>query len=120
MSGEAPTRLWEVEHPYYCSESNYYSNDTGEQFESWAEFASAWDSYDLDLNLLFRWDWKIEEYEGEDRPKGSHRLQLFYVLQRKGIFMCIEVDVTPQDEPQVREWLQVRWDKMLELWRPLT
>ena len=50
--------LWDFDHPYYCSESNYYSNEPGQTWESWVDFVNEgmYDS-DPDLNLLFRWDW---------------------------------------------------------------
>ena len=49
------THLWEMKHPYYCSESNYFKNGVGMHYESWAEFHAAMGDADDDYNLVFRW-----------------------------------------------------------------
>lgn len=51
----AMTHLWEMKHPYYCSESNYFKNGVGMHYESWAEFHAAMGDADDDYNLVFRW-----------------------------------------------------------------
>ena len=34
--------LWEVDHPYYCSDQNYYNaKDTHHRYASWEEFLAA-------------------------------------------------------------------------------
>lgn len=59
------THLWEVDHAYYCNEGNFYSNDTVAAFASWPEFVEAGETEsDPDLNLLFRWDWELDTYDG--------------------------------------------------------
>lgn len=125
-------RLWEIDHPYYCSESNYYSNDPFNQYGSWQEFLSAEGDGDLDMNLVFRWDWSPDAYLDDDTPAGvrayadqfgekDHKwtLKLFYMGQRKGIFRPVEVSVCKADEPEVREWLTIRAEHMRRLWEPL-
>lgn len=116
--------LWEVEHPYYCSESNYYAptGDTYFTYDSWEEFYDEMSSYDMDLNLIFRWDWdKVPEEDLDGYEEGEYTgdtLQLFYMMQRKGIFACHQVKVTEDDEPAVREFLSGYWRKMQQLWEP--
>lgn len=112
--------LWDIAHPYYCSESNYYSNEPGSRFESWAEFIeeAICATGDLDLNLLFRWDWNRcdpSDYEPDEEIPGD-TLDLFFMFQRKGIFAPFTVAITEADEPAVREWLAVRWEHMRLLW----
>lgn len=107
-------RLWEVNHPYYSSESNYYSNDQSFQFDSLDDFLAAWGDTDPELNLVFRWDWV--NY-GED--KGKDTFWVFFVQQRKGIYSACEVSVTGDDEPRAREWLKDRLPHLLALWEPL-
>ena len=126
-------RLWEVNHPYYSSESNFYSDEPGERFESWADYLDRWGSSDLDLNLLFRWDWikpdpsdylspadpEAAAYPQEVLPE-TDTLWLFYILQRKGIYLANNVAVTEDDEPSVREFLMPRLAHLLLMWEPLT
>lgn len=122
------TRLWEVVHPYYCSESNRYSNEAYARHSSWRDFMESMGNSDPDLNLLFRWDWRAPRedddwekpiaWQGDENYRDSI-LQLFWVLQRKGIFMCHEVSVCRADEPAVRAWLKGRMRHLLELWKPL-
>ena len=121
---ETPAKhLWEYDHPYYCNEGNYYSNDCHDVFESWAEFVeSGMFDADRDLNYLFRWDWKAwhPEYP-EDFPEGErpHVLLLFFVLQRKAILRSQEVVVSEADEPAVRAWLAECAKTTQALWEPL-
>lgn len=140
------TRLWEVNHPYYCSESNYYVGGVPSwaqprsapptvegrqrsidehvpgdhmQFDSWAEFD--WKDADKDYNLLFRWDWEVpdpDDYaEGEEMP--GERLSLFWMLQRKGRFMVTSFPVKREEEPEIRAWLATRAEHLAAVWEPL-
>lgn len=140
MSNETTTKhLWEIDHPYYCTEGNYFQSGMHSVFESWAEFAEPSSQtptgdlgnllydFDDDLNLLWRWDWKRAdpadyEYEIEADPDyeiPGDTLQLFFVLQRKGYNISAEVAVTEADEPAVREWLEAKANHMRRIWAPL-
>lgn len=140
MSTETTTKhLWEIDHPYYCSEGNFYMAGMHSVFESWAEFAEPSSQtatadlgnllydFDDDLNLLWRWDWKRAdpsdyEYEVEADPDfeiPGDTLQLFFMLQRKAYNISAEVAVTEADEPAVREWLEAKALHMRRLWEPL-
>lgn len=110
--------LWEVKHDYYCNESNYYSNDCHASYESWADFVEEEGDADMDLNLLFRWDWHCPQSEPDAEP--NHTLQLFFVGQRKGLFRCAEIKVTPDSETDVRQWLFKRYRHLMKLWEPLS
>lgn len=107
----APRHLWEFEHPYYTSDTNFLSNDYTHRAGSWGEFIDEMGGFDIDLNLVVRWDWRTPEGPGE-----RHELQLTYVLQRKGIYMVWLVTVTPDDEAAVREFLQPHWERLRENW----
>lgn len=118
--------LWEAEHPYYCSDSNYYApggdRPHGEpahdhvEVESWSAFQ--WKDSDPDLNLLFRWDWSAPaDYEGEDLPRET--LVLFWMLQRKGRFMVTSMPIRRDEEPEVRAWIAERWKTIQALWAPV-
>jgi hypothetical protein len=84
-----PPHLWDIDHPYYCNESNHFASGWNVQWESWAEFAEGMGASDKDLNLLFRWDW--ERYEEDGDSPAHDVLKTFWVMQRKGIFACHEI-----------------------------
>jgi hypothetical protein len=120
--------LWEIDHPYYCTEGNYFVpgtrwNEVHNSYDSWTEFHDAWGDADPDYNLVFRWDWQrpdpsdFEPY-GEQVPPDT--LQVFWVLQRKAILRSTECVVTEADEPAVREWLAERAKTITAIWHPVT
>lgn len=114
-------KLWDSDHPYYCEESNFYKNGMNTVFSCWQEFHESLGGTDPDLNLVFRWDWTPYDDEGNrDKTKGVQTLMVFWILQRKGIYMSSTVPVTPDEEPEVRAWLTDRWEKVRELWAPLS
>lgn len=117
--------LWEVDHPYYANEGNYFSQDCHTTFKTWPRFAADSADEDLDLNLVYRWDWK----EGEDDEAGAFngdenyrngRLLIFYIGQRKALARSVEIEVCRADEPAVIEWLRPRFAKLMDIWEPLS
>lgn len=129
------TRLWEVDHPYYCSESNYYVGGVPKpgsfgvpaddfapgdhvRFESWEEFG--WKDSDADYNLLFRWDWEVPDPRdyAEGEGMSEERLSLFWMLQRKGRFMVTSFPVKREEEPEIRVWLAERAAHLAKVWEP--
>jgi hypothetical protein len=89
----------------------------------WAETVGPSSMYtaDKDYNLLYRWDWK--EADPADYEEGEEMrapwLELFYMLQRKAKPLSVEVhDMRPEDEPEVRAFLQEHWDHMQRVWAP--
>lgn len=124
---ETQTRLWEVDHPYYCAEGNYFARGPAEQpttsFKTWAEFVEAQGDAQMDYNLLFRWDWR--EGEGWELPPfngdvyyRNGRLMLFFMGQRKGLYRWVTIEVCRADEPAIRDWLRPRFAYLLTLWAP--
>lgn len=117
----APQHLWEANHPYYCSGANYFSNDVSSEYETWADFLEEWGDADLDLSLVFRFDWADMDDEanwpGETKP-GADELALFVMSQRKGLFQPITVAVQKNEETAIIEWLKPRYERMLKLWTP--
>jgi hypothetical protein len=118
--------LWETDHPYYCSEGNYYVSghrwdEVHTSYDSWADFIADWGDTDPDMNLVFRWDWEVpnpDDYEdGEEMPPEI--LQVFWVLQRKAILRSTECVVRREDEPAVREWLAKRAQTIAAIWEPI-
>lgn len=120
--------LWEVKHPYYCTEGQYFSSQSSHQtiweFKSWRDFLAEMGSADMDYNLLFRWDWSelndADEptYNGDDNYRNG-KLHLFFMYQRKGYHSTSIVDVCRADEAAVREYLMPRLAHLRSLWEPL-
>lgn len=121
-----PRHLWEIGHPYYCTEGNYYVgggrwNEVHTSYDSWADFHADWGDTDPDMNLVFRWDWKrwdASNYEESEEP-APDVLQVFWVLQRKAILRSTECVVTEADEPAVRAWLAERARTITAIWEPI-
>ncbi|KOR22969.1 hypothetical protein [Burkholderia cenocepacia] len=120
--------LWEVKHPYYCTEGQFFANQREHQtvweFKSWAEFIAEMGDADMDYNMLFRWDWheggdhELPEFNGDVYYRNG-KLLLFFMVQRKGFHSCSIVDVCRADEPAVIEYLKPRLAHLMQLWAPL-
>lgn len=112
--------LWEAQHSYYCSDSNYYVGGPdygGLEFSSWPDFLAEFEDADLDMNLVFRWDWRLADADNEQE---SDTLYIYFILQRKGNFLPVRVNgVTKDDEKAVKAFLRPRWEHLRTLWDPL-
>lgn len=112
-------KLWEADHPYYCNEGCFHAPGYHTRYACWADFMEGLGTSDVDMNLVFRWDWRRDD---DDRAQGAPPepvLYVFFVAQRKGFTFSAEVAVTPKDEPAVRAWLAGRKEHLLKLWEPL-
>ncbi len=138
-------RLWEVDHPYYCNQGNYFAppGECGAKYKSWGDFLDEMGTSDKDMNLAFRWDWtECEDCDCDRKFKdetpsceagaacntrrcaadANYRggtLLVFWMGQRKGLYQWSEVSVCRADESLVRAWLQERLDHLMKLWAPL-
>ena len=112
--------LWEVKHPYYANHGNFFARDYHSTYGSWTAFAESEGSEDMDLNLVYRWDWSEEEAEEDGTPSGRDELTIFFMLQRKAICRSVAVSVTKEDEEAVRAYLLPRWERLQELWAPMS
>ena len=115
---EEPVAVRGAEHPYYCAMQNFYSNDAYTEFESWADFVDEMGGMDLDLNHVFRWDWRTGDDWIEDGE--CEELQLAMMHQRKGRYWPIVVKITPEDEPAVRAYLERHWRTVQANWAPIS
>ena len=125
QSSQTP-HLWETDHPYYCTEGNYFVpgtrwHEVHNEYDSWAEFLEEWGSADEDMNLVFRWDWKRDsgEYLEEGEEPEPDKLHVYWVLQRKAILRSTVCVVTEADEPAVRAWLAERARTIAAIWEPI-
>jgi len=145
MNLDKPVNTLKADHPYYGPEQSYYANgyqarDDNPVFETWEDFVTDYgaDDLDLDYNLVYRWDWKwaqlsdyyfsddedaaednAEEQERWDEESRKDTLHLYIMQQRRGKMVHISIRVTDADEPVVREWLRIRAEHMVRLWKPL-
>lgn len=109
-----------VDHNYYCSTNNFYSNDPGGVWDSWAEFWAEYHDAEPDSNLCFRWDLeKSEDFEDEPTP-GTYVMQVFFIHQRKGIFAPHVIKgITEEDTPQILEFLERSAKELKSIWQPI-
>lgn len=116
-SGGDPVHLWEVDHPYYADDGDYYTRDQHSRHESWAEFSeTTFHGGDRDRNHLYRWDWHKAGHHGWN---GRELLSLHFVLQRKAICCSVDIEVTGTDEPAIRAWLVECAGTVRDMWTPL-
>jgi hypothetical protein len=120
--------LWEVDHPYYCNEGNFYApgNDQPcDSHKSWADFLADYNYADFDLNLVFRFDWvegedhDLPAYNGDPYYRNGH-LKIFWMGQRKGLYRWSTVEVCRADEEAVLAFLKPRWEHLKKLWEPVS
>lgn len=116
----ADKHLWEIEHPYYCNEGNWCTNEAHDHHKSWADFETEYSDADFDMNLVFRFDWREGEWGGSafngDANYRNGYLQIFWMGQRKGLYRYSTVEVCRADEPAVIAFLKPRWEHMVKLW----
>lgn len=109
--------LWEIDHPYYAAEGNYYNNHCHTRLDSWADFTELYFCKgDRDQNLLYRWDWRpADENDSDDWDE----LSLYFILQRKAIACSVTVKVTKAEEPTIRKWLTECSQTITAIWEPI-
>ena len=108
-----------VKHPYYCSESNYYSNDPAESYGTMTEFLDDFEGMDPDLNLCFRWDFR-DSVDEDDKPTGNVSAEVFLMLQRKGIFKpCSVAVVTEEESIRFKAYAERHLEVIKKMWSPL-
>jgi hypothetical protein len=120
--------LWEVDHPYYATEGNYRCpgtrwDEVHFEFDTWQEFYEEWGDSDPDMNLVYRWDWKVydpADYSPEDDEEvPAPELLVFFVMQRKADHRSAAVKIREEDEPAVRAWLTERARTIAAIWAPI-
>lgn len=108
-----------VKHPYYCSESNYYSNDGAMHFATMTDFLDGFEPRDVDMNLCFRWDVKLRSERYGDDEKG-YCAEVFLMLQRKGIFRSCSIDrIDEQEAERFLAYATKHLETIKAIWSPL-
>lgn len=111
--------LAEAQHPYYCSDSNYYSNEPRERYKNMTDFLNCFEAADIDMNLCFRWDvWKeIDEETGN--PTGKYSAEVFLMLQRKGIFKpCFIRSFKQEEVERFVAYAKKHHETLKKIWAP--
>lgn len=112
--------LKDYNHPYYCEVSNFYSNKANKHYGTVSQFLAEFRDADVDMNLCFRWDIREKYEDEEEKIVIGFRLDLFLILQRKGIFMPVCIDqITESDLRALEEYLQNHLETMRKNWSPL-
>lgn len=111
--------LSQANHPYYCSESNYYSNKPAQRYETMTDFLDEFESSDVDMNLCFRWDVR-DITDDNDLSTGEYSAEVFLMLQRKGIFMPCSINKIEESEvDRFVAYLKKHHDTIKALWIPI-
>lgn len=104
-----------VDHDYYCSSSNYHSNDCSITFDTFAEFYDEFKDADVDMNLVFRWDLHKKE------DGSGYYLEIFQMRQRKGLFIPIRIDDFQENDTLLLEkYLRPHIETLQNIWRPFS
>ena len=98
LTGHTDGHLWDVER--YPNSSSSYRRRAFPNFACWLAEDTA------GPDLLYGFDWEDD------------RLSLFFESGETLPFYH-EIDVTPEDEPAVKEWLSARLKELMALWSPL-
>ena len=108
-------------HPYYCSETNYFSNDHCAKWENATEFLDCMENSDIDMNLVFRWDIERNtDIETGEELEGYHA-RVFIIQQRKGIFYPHYIKSITEDElERFLKYIEKHWKRMNEMWAPIS
>ena len=109
------SELASIKHQYYCSSSNYYSNDASCRYETMTDFLDEWEPFDVDMNLCFRWD----VYSPDERETEEFTADIFIMLQRKGIFRPCSVASFKQHEVErFMDYAKKHHDRIKQIWAP--
>lgn len=110
-----------VDHPYYCSDSNFYSNEPRMRYETLEEFLEEWEDADIDMNLIFRWDVHVRDEDNENFDDyGPYYAEVFIIHQRKGIFRPIWIDSVREEDYEIfTALLSKHYARLKEVWEPL-
>lgn len=112
-----------IEHPYYASDTNYYTNfeDWPNKWDTMTDFLDEFEDADLDMNLVYRWD--VHPYDGErtnSRRPGKYCAQVVIIGQRKGIYgPHLIASIEEQEVPRFIEYLKKHWQRNCENWKPI-
>jgi len=113
--------LLAVDHPYYCSDSNFYSNEPRERYQTMTAFLDDFEHCDIDMNLMFRWDIRNSSDDEDGKKAGRYEAEVFLMLQRKGIFKPVMISSVNEVEAQrFKIYAQKHWEVLNNIWSPIS
>ncbi len=110
--------LEETHHSYYCE---CWESGRTTEYSSWKEFKDKEGiDYDLDYNLLFRFDIEYHE-DPEDKYCDTYTLKLHHALQRHGIeqWHAVIHNIKEEDMVEIEKHLQKAKKYLLEMWKEI-
>lgn len=111
-----------VDHIYYASQLNYFSNDHG-TYETMTDFINDFKDEDINMNLIYRWDVYAKrdgDEDDESKPIIGYRAQVTIIHQRRGIYNPCQIKNFEQSEVDAFICLIKRHkERLLLLWNPI-
>jgi hypothetical protein len=110
--------IFDYKHDYYCSNSNFYSNDPNYNWENWEHFYSEFHDSNIDMNLVFRFDLFLKN---EDDDEEGYCLYIYMMHQRKGIFAPHIIEsIKEENYQEIMEFLGKHFEKIKQIWEPFS
>lgn len=107
-----------VEHPYYASDSNFFSNEAGMTHATMTDFLDEFEDADVDMNQVFRFD-VFPARDKYDVPQDTYSAQIIIIHQRKGIYSPHTIKSIKEGEVErFVKYLTEQHNNMKMLWRP--
>lgn len=86
--------------------------DNETRFATWSEFREHVDTFDDHLNVVIWWDWDPPN----DEDPGDNFAVMLALPSRERV-ANLNVDVTRDQEPEIRAWLNTRLDRLIGWWQ---
>ena len=102
-----------IEHPYYSSEDNYFSNSVRVDWDTAEDFLDEMEDSDIDMNQVFRWDIYFDE--------GIYSANVFIIHQRKGIYAPHIINkILEKDVDRFIAYLEKHYMNLQLIWKPIS
>jgi len=110
-----------ADHPYYASETNFYSLEASGRYVTVTDFLNEMEEYDIDMNLVYRWDVREKRDEDDDEPLDIYYAEVFMIHQRKGVYHPIMIDsISEHEVDRFVAYLHRHLEVQNKMWEPLT
>lgn len=109
-------KLEESKHSYYCE---CWEGSGVSCYNSWKDFVEDGE-YDMDYNLLFRFDIK-PEYDEDGEETGDFLLELHHALQRHGTSQWHVVihNIQEEDLKEIEQFLRKAKEHLFSMWNEI-
>lgn len=110
-------KLENTNHDYYCE---CWETERTTEYDSWKKFVEEELPYDLDYNLLFRFDIEYHE-DPEDKYCDTYTLKLHHALQRHGYeqWHAVIHNIKEKDLKEIEEYLKKAKTHLLNMWKEI-